>query len=341
MLTYNPPPQSPPEKDPLFDQAVELIQELGVASASLIQRHLKLGYARSARLLDELEQSGIIEKVDGAKPRKILIPYKNREGQTIIPKKEAEPAKIEFEETQASWNKTKYANKKSTDFEIELGRDEKKKEVNLNLDKYGNLLIIGSQFTGATELLNNILATTLAKYSPGELKLVVIDGIIGDIVMPNQAAHLLTPVIVDPLKLLSALKWAVTEIERRAKSESQKGFPKILILINSFNQISYFSPAETEDNLYQVIIKGKKYGFYLVMATDYLNPRISKELMANIPARLVFKATDKKVAHDSGIPESAELTSPDEAILETMFEGKKKLTIDKIKVKEIYGEIFK
>lgn len=341
MLTYHLPPESPPEKDPLFDQAVELIQKLGVASASLIQRHLKLGYARAARLLDELEQNKIIGKVDGAKPREILIPYKNREGLTVIPKKEPEPEKIEFEDTQASWKKTKYANKKSTDFEIELGRDEKKKEVNLNLDKYGNLLIIGSQFTGATELLNNILATTLSKYSPEELKLIVVDGIRGDIIMPNQAAHLLTPMIVDPIKLVSALKWAVVEIERRAKSESQKGFSKILILINSFNQISYFSPAETEDNLYQVIIKGKKYGLYLVMATDYLNPKISKELMANIPARLVFKPTDKKVAHDTGIPESADLTSPDEAILETMFEGKRKLTIDKIKVKEIYGEIFK
>lgn len=341
MLTYNPPPQSPPEKDPLFDQAVGLIQKLGVASASLIQRHLKLGYARAARLLDELEQNGIIGEVNGAKPREILIPHKNREGLTVIPKKEAKPVKIEFEETLTSWKKTKYAKNKSDDFEIELGRDEKKKEVSLNLDKYGNLLIIGSQFTGATQLLNNILVTTLAKYSPEELKLIVNDGNRGDIVIPSQAAHLLTPEIVDPEKSMTAFKWAVMEIERRARTESQRSFLKILILINSFNQIAYFSPAETEYNLGRILATGRKYGIYVVLGTDYLNPRTSKGLIANIPARLVFKATDKRVAHDSGIPESAELTSPDEAILETMFEGKKKLTIDKIKVKEIYGEIFK
>lgn len=86
---------------------------------------------------------------------------------------------------------------------------------------------------------------------------------------------------------------------------------------------------------------GRKYGLYVVLGTDYLNPRTSKGLAANIPARLVFKATDKRVARDTGIPESADLSSPDEAIMETMFEGKRKITIDKIKVKEIYGEIFK
>jgi len=341
MLSYHLPPESPQERDPLFDQAVGLIQKLGVASASLIQRHLKLGYARAARLLDELEQNGIIGEVNGAKPREILIPHKNREGLTVIPKKEAEPAKIEFEETLAKWKKTKYANKKSDDFEIELGIGENKKEVNLNLEKYGNLLIIGSQFTGTVDLLNNILATTLAKYSPEELRLIVIDGNNGDIVIPSQAAHLLTSEIVDPEKSVTAFKWSVMEIERRAKAESQKNFSKVLILINSFNQIASFSPTETEYNLGRILATGRKYGFFVIMGSDYLNPRTTKGLMANIPARLVFKATDKRVAREAGIAEAADLSSPDEAILETMYEGKKKITIDKVDVKKIYGEIYK
>lgn len=341
MLTYKPSQDSTTERDVMFDDAVKLIQETGMASASLIQRRLKLGYARSARLLDELEQSGVIGEVNGAKPREVLIPHKNKEGQTIIPKRDSESVKVEFEETLASWKKTRYADNVSKNFEIKLGVDENKKEVNLNLDKYGNLLIIGSQFTGAVDLLNGILATTLSRYSPEELRLIVIDGIRGDIILPNQASHLLTPAIVDPERSITALKWSVAEIERRSKAESQKDFSKVLILINSFNQISYFSPAETEDNLYQVVIKGRKYGFYLIIGTDYLNPRISKELVANIPVKLVFKPADKKVAHDTGIPESANLTSPNEAILQTMFEGKTKLTINKIKAKEIYKEIFK
>ncbi|HWS48841.1 MAG TPA: FtsK/SpoIIIE domain-containing protein, partial [Candidatus Methanoperedens sp.] len=272
--------------------------------------------------------------------REILIPHKNRDGQTVIPKKEPKPAKIEFEESPVVWKKTKYTINKSADFEIKLGLDENKKEVNLNLEKYGNLLIIGSQFTGAVDLLNSILGTTLSKYSPDDMRLIVIDGNRGDITLPNHIPHLLTPVIVDPERSITALKWSINEIERRSKAETQEGFSKVLILINAFNQVAYFSSAELEDNLYQIITRGKKFGFYLVMVTDYLSPKTSKELLANIPAKLVFKPTDKKVAHDSGIPESVDLTSPDEAILETIFEGKTKLTINNIDVKKIYKEIF-
>ena len=59
MLTYNPPKEELEEKDSMFDETVKLIQETGMASASLIQRRLKLGYARAARLLDQMEQYGV------------------------------------------------------------------------------------------------------------------------------------------------------------------------------------------------------------------------------------------------------------------------------------------
>lgn len=345
MLTYNPPPTKTVgvdyDNDTLFDDAVKLVTEMGVASASVIQRHFKIGYARAARLLDELEEKGIIGPVNGAKPREILIPYKSRETKEIVvPKKEPEPVKVEFEDTLVKWKKTKYADKKTDRFEIELGEDEKGNNVSLDLDKYGNLLTIGSQFTSQIDLLNSILVKTLAKYSPEELRIIVIDGVRGDMIVPNQASHLLTPVIVEPEKSISALKWSVCEIERRAKLENQENVPKVLVLINSLNQITYFSPAEVEDNLYRLIAQGRKYGFYFVIGTDYPNPRFSKLILANMPTKLVFKPTDKKIARETGVPESIELSSPDEAILETMYEGRKKLTIKKVNPKEIYEEIF-
>ena len=64
------------ERDALFDDAIKLIQETGKASASLFQRRLKLGYARAARVLDQLEKAGIIGPVNGAKPRDILIEHR-------------------------------------------------------------------------------------------------------------------------------------------------------------------------------------------------------------------------------------------------------------------------
>lgn len=60
------------ETDPFFDRAVAIISEFDKVSASLLQRRLKLGYARSARLLDELEAKGYIAAAEGSKPRVVL-----------------------------------------------------------------------------------------------------------------------------------------------------------------------------------------------------------------------------------------------------------------------------
>ncbi len=59
--------------DDLFFDAVRVVQESGKASASLLQRQLKVGYARAARLLDIMEEKGIVGPADGAKPRKVFI----------------------------------------------------------------------------------------------------------------------------------------------------------------------------------------------------------------------------------------------------------------------------
>ncbi|MFA6427341.1 MAG: DNA translocase FtsK 4TM domain-containing protein [Candidatus Magasanikbacteria bacterium] len=61
------------DRDPLFDEARKALVQAGKASASFLQRRLKIGYARAARILDELEEEGIIGPGDGAKPREILV----------------------------------------------------------------------------------------------------------------------------------------------------------------------------------------------------------------------------------------------------------------------------
>ncbi len=59
--------------DPLFDDAVEVLLETGQASASMLQRRLKLGYSRAARLIDQMEERGIVGPFEGSKPRQLLI----------------------------------------------------------------------------------------------------------------------------------------------------------------------------------------------------------------------------------------------------------------------------
>ena len=59
--------------DPMLKAAVEVVIDAGQASTSLLQRRCKLGYARAARIMDEMEQKGIIGPYEGAKPRAVLI----------------------------------------------------------------------------------------------------------------------------------------------------------------------------------------------------------------------------------------------------------------------------
>ncbi len=63
------------DQDPLFEEAKRVILESGKASASLLQRRMKVGYARAARLLDELEEAGIVGPADGAKPREVFTEH--------------------------------------------------------------------------------------------------------------------------------------------------------------------------------------------------------------------------------------------------------------------------
>lgn len=64
--------QSADEPDELYEQAEALVRQYDKASASLLQRRLAIGYARAARLLDQLTQRGVVENGDGMKPRRVL-----------------------------------------------------------------------------------------------------------------------------------------------------------------------------------------------------------------------------------------------------------------------------
>ena len=84
------------EIDPLFDEAVKLALELNKASSSLLQRRLNLGYARAARLLDQMEQAGVVGVAKGSTPREILIKNAN-EAWLHKPKPQVDKTEIEPE----------------------------------------------------------------------------------------------------------------------------------------------------------------------------------------------------------------------------------------------------
>ena len=61
------------DKDDLYDEAVKLVVADGQASISYLQRKLKIGYSRAARIVDQMEEMGVVSGYDGSKPRKVLI----------------------------------------------------------------------------------------------------------------------------------------------------------------------------------------------------------------------------------------------------------------------------
>jgi S-DNA-T family DNA segregation ATPase FtsK/SpoIIIE len=61
------------DEDEMLPQAIECVVEMGMASTSALQRRLKLGYARAARIIDQMEQKGIVGPFEGSKPRQVLI----------------------------------------------------------------------------------------------------------------------------------------------------------------------------------------------------------------------------------------------------------------------------
>jgi S-DNA-T family DNA segregation ATPase FtsK/SpoIIIE len=65
------------EKDPMYDQAVEVVLKNRKASISLVQRHLKIGYNRAARLVEDMEKAGLVSSMSGSGQREILVPTRN------------------------------------------------------------------------------------------------------------------------------------------------------------------------------------------------------------------------------------------------------------------------
>lgn len=341
------------ELDSRFDEVAQLVFKTEKVSASLMQRRLKLGYARAARVIDQLEKYGIVGPADGAKPRQILISKEEYE------KGAYKRAQVEERQQQAeeipifNWKKVKPSqvkNKiladyvtKAKDFEILLGKDKKDELVTLDMRQAGNVIISGSQFTNVKQLVNQIIVSASLKWSDDDLKMILVDGMQDELVFPTLTGHLLTPMIRDSEKVISSLKWAVTEIENRIKivRENQKvKFPNILMVIHGFDEVYCFSPNETEDNLVRLQRFGRKVGVYLILTMDHVSFSDHRNIIAGNPARIAFKPVDDRFK-ERNLPQVDELKGPGEAVLWSLYQENKKFEVLKIKPEKIYRKIFK
>lgn len=316
----------PTEIDPVFEEVVKFVQEKGLASASLIQRHFKLGYARSAHLLDELERLKIISEADCANPRKILIKDSSWKDnlKKLVNISQESASKVKWKKADSE----KYSDliiknylTNDNNLELYLGKDKDQKSVTINLEEYSSLLVVGSQYTNATKAIDSSLLLATDKYSPERLKIILIANNSDSFSIKTGNPHLLTPIISDSIKAMSALKWVVGEINRRSNqsTEERNNNPKIIVAINDFNYFHKDLLTDIEEIIQRIIFMGKKLGIIVILVSEMVDKKTLVNNLYNIPIKLVFKQINSESAKILDVPESFNLANQDNAILSVIY----------------------
>lgn len=190
---------------------------------------------------------------------------------------------------------------------VGLGLDVSGNPVITDVARLPHVLVAGTTGSGKSVLINALIATLLFRASPQEVKLILVDPKRVELTEYNDIPHLLTPVIVEPEKILSALKWATTEMDRRYKMfhdaqvrniasfNELSGFqalPYIVIVIDELQNLMEFAPVEVEDTIVRLAAMARATGIHLVLATQRPSVDVITGLIkANIPCRIAFNVS--------------------------------------------------
>lgn len=190
---------------------------------------------------------------------------------------------------------------------VALGRDTSSKPMVVDIDKMPHMLVAGTTGSGKSVLINALIGSLLFRNSPDELKLILIDPKRVELTTYNGIPHLLTPVITEPEKILSSLKWAMAEMDRRYKLfqsvgvrnitgyNEMSGFqalPYIVIVIDELADLMMFAPVEIEDAITRIAQLARATGIHLVVATQRPSVDVITGLIkANIPCRIAFNVS--------------------------------------------------
>ncbi|HSX14503.1 MAG TPA: DNA translocase FtsK 4TM domain-containing protein [Candidatus Saccharimonadales bacterium] len=193
---------------------------------------------------------------------------------------------------------------KSTRMTFALGRDVSGRPALADLSNMPHLLIAGATGTGKSVMINSLLTTLLYRNSPSDLKLILVDPKRVELTPFNGIPHLLAPVITEDDQTISALKWAVAEMQRRYKMLNDAGkrniveynsakpperMPYIVIVIDEMAQLMQSAGRDAEALIVQLAQLARATGIHLVLATQRPSVNVITGLIkANIPARVAF-----------------------------------------------------
>ncbi len=185
-----------------------------------------------------------------------------------------------------------------------IGKDIGGNPVVVDLAKMPHLLVAGQTGSGKSVMINDILTSMLYRNSPSDLKLILVDPKQVELTPYNDIPHLLTPVINEPEKCISALKWAVAEMERRLRTmaevgkrnigeynnlKKEEGMPYIVIVIDELADLMMMAARDVESLIVRLAQKARAAGIHLVLATQRPSVDVITGLIkANVPARIAF-----------------------------------------------------
>lgn len=166
-----------------------------------------------------------------------------------------------------------------------------------DLHKFPHLLIGGRTGSGKSVLLQSIITSLVQRFTPDECKLLLIDTKGVDFCCWNDVPHLITPVVnFDADASVKALKWVVSEIDRRLK-EHPSNMPYIIVVIDEIADLMYAYRKETEDCIQKIAQKARAVGIHLIMATQCPDV-LTGIIKANFPTRVSFQT---RTSQDSNI----------------------------------------
>jgi S-DNA-T family DNA segregation ATPase FtsK/SpoIIIE len=196
---------------------------------------------------------------------------------------------------------------------IALGRDVAGMPVYAGLEKMPHMLIAGATGTGKTICLNSIITSLLYRQAPNFLKLILIDPKRVEFPIYNGLPHLLTPVIVDAEKTVNALRWSVSEMERRFEilsgvqardiisynkkyidGELSEPLPYIVIIVDELADLMASHGREVEAAVVRLAQMSRAVGIHLVLATQRPSVEVITGLIkANITSRVAFQVASQ------------------------------------------------